>query len=196
MAEQIISRADALRLGRKRYFTGEPCRSGHVAERQSSNGSCLVCHALRMRTGGANTRREAVRRWRENNPDFYRQFYANSEAERARSKARRKPSAASARDTARWRSRNPEKARAVNANSNAIRRECCPPWADREAIRAIYRECRRITRETGIEHHVDHIIPVRGRRVCGLHVPENLRIITAEENLRKSNRLPEMLEAA
>ena len=59
---------------------------------------------------------------------------------------------------------------------------------DFEQIKQIYLECKIITEQTGIEHHVDHIIPLRGRNVCGLHVPWNLQIITAEENLRKSNK--------
>ena len=196
MADNIILRRDAQRLGLKRFFTGEPCSRGHIAQRQTSSGSCLVCHKDRMRTKGAAKAREAVREWRRRNPDFYKRLYAASEGERARSRAKRKSAEQSRRDTAKWRERHPARNAEVIRDSNAVRRACVPPWADREAIKAIYQECRRITRETGIEHHVDHIIPVRGRRVCGLHVPENLRIITARENLRKSNRLPEMLEAA
>lgn len=63
-----------------------------------------------------------------------------------------------------------------------------PPWVDHSAIAEIYRQCRARTVETGVLHHVDHIVPILGRTVCGLHVAWNLRVITADENQRKSNR--------
>ena len=63
-----------------------------------------------------------------------------------------------------------------------------PSWADMDAIRAVYLEARRLTRETGIAHHVDHIVPLQGKRVCGLHVHHNLQILTGPENCKKNNR--------
>jgi hypothetical protein len=63
-----------------------------------------------------------------------------------------------------------------------------PPWADQKAILAIYAEAQRLTAETGVPHHVDHDIPLRGKRVSGLHVENNLVVRTAEDNIRKSNR--------
>ncbi len=66
-----------------------------------------------------------------------------------------------------------------------------PPWADHAAILAIYAEAIRISEETGIQHHVDHFYPLKGRTVSGLHVETNLRIIPAVENVRKNNRHPE-----
>lgn len=71
----------------------------------------------------------------------------------------------------------------------AQRARATPTWADMDAIKKIYLEARRKTEETGTLHHVDHIIPLRGKIVSGLHVHYNLQIITAQENLRKSNRL-------
>jgi hypothetical protein len=66
-----------------------------------------------------------------------------------------------------------------------------PPWADLNAIRAIYEECAKVSARTGMPHHVDHIIPLNSKVVCGLHVECNLQIIPAVENIRKSNRLIE-----
>ena len=61
-----------------------------------------------------------------------------------------------------------------------------PPWAKREDIAPIYRRAHEM-REFGRKVHVDHVIPLRGTLVCGLHCKENLAIITEQENYGKSN---------
>lgn len=66
-----------------------------------------------------------------------------------------------------------------------------PDWSDLDAIRAIYDEARRQQEESGVEQHVDHFYPLQGETVCGLHVPANLRIIAADANLTKSNKMPD-----
>lgn len=66
-----------------------------------------------------------------------------------------------------------------------------PVWLtdeDIEKIKSIYREALKVTHETGKVHHVDHIIPLQGDIVSGLHVPDNLQVITAKENFVKNNR--------
>lgn len=81
---------------------------------------------------------------------------------------------------------------AMQAARNAAKINATPRWltADHHAeIARIYADCRRETDETCVPHEVDHIIPLRGIDVCGLHVPWNLRVITAYENRRKSNFL-------
>lgn len=65
-------------------------------------------------------------------------------------------------------------------------KKATPSWADKESIKQFYVEAQRLTKETGVLHEVDHIIPIQGKKVSGLHVPENLQILTAEENQRKN----------
>jgi 5-methylcytosine-specific restriction endonuclease McrA len=60
-----------------------------------------------------------------------------------------------------------------------------PPWADMDAIRAIYKEAKRLCELTGEAYVVDHIVPKCGKIVSGLHLPWNLRIIHWLENARK-----------
>ena len=60
-------------------------------------------------------------------------------------------------------------------------------WADRAAIKKIYFEAYRLSRKTGIPHEVDHIFPLLGEFVSGLHVEGNLQIISQLENRKKSN---------
>jgi hypothetical protein len=74
------------------------------------------------------------------------------------------------------------------ANRRAAQLQRTPPWADMEAIRAVYARAREISVATGVEHHVDHEIPLQGRLVSGLHVPNNLQVITGLENIKKRNR--------
>lgn len=60
-----------------------------------------------------------------------------------------------------------------------------PPWADREAIRAMYREAKRLSKLTGEMYVVDHIVPLDGKLVCGLHWHLNMRVIHWKENAKK-----------
>lgn len=71
----------------------------------------------------------------------------------------------------------------------AIKRGATPKWADLSAIQQFYKFCPK-------GYEVDHIIPINGKMVCGLHILENLQYLPAQENLRKSNKvIPETLEA-
>lgn len=90
--------------------------------------------------------------------------------------------------TSEWRKNNRAAYLASKASRRAAEIQATPPWADHQKILAVYREAARLQLETGTPYHVDHILPLRGEMVCGLHVHFNLRPIPAEENIRKSNR--------
>lgn len=91
-----------------------------------------------------------------------------------------------------WVKNNPGKANARTARRRAARRKAMPKWLTPEhhkQILILYDEASRLTKETGIPHEVDHIIPLQGKEVKGLHVPWNLRVITASENRHKSRKI-------
>jgi hypothetical protein len=149
----IISPKDAKAAGLKKYFTGKPCKYGHVTERRLYQGSCLECARSKTR------------------------IYAAANVEKARIRHRA------------WRAVNFKKVNALHACRRASKLNATPSWANQEAILAIYAESTRLSQETGILHHVDHVVPLKHPYVCGLHVEFNLRPIPATDNLKKSNRL-------
>lgn len=83
---------------------------------------------------------------------------------------------------------------AYQAFARAARRNAVPKWVDdqlKQEIQKFYVEARAKTKETGTHYEVDHIVPLMGEDVCGLHVPWNLRVITRYENRSKANRFKE-----
>jgi hypothetical protein len=80
-----------------------------------------------------------------------------------------------------WASQNKDKIRAKNALARAEKIQRCPAWADKKAIEDFYKNCPE-------GYHVDHIIPLKGKNVSGLHVLENLQYLSAKENMSKSNK--------
>lgn len=215
----IVTRAEAKAAGLKRYRDGKPCLRGHTGERRVSSSNCCVCELLAnaaWREANREKMRRAKNAWCAKNREYVRAASAdyekkNKDSIRIKKSLRRQQNKeALSKRIAAQRAANPEKFRAWSrawqrsnpgalAAANRFRKlakiNATPPWVDRKALRAIYVECARISRETGVMHHVDHIIPLRNPNVCGLHVVANLRIVTAEENFKKNNRLIEELAA-
>jgi hypothetical protein len=80
-----------------------------------------------------------------------------------------------------WQQANKDKTRLKNANERAARLQRLPAWADKNSIKEFYLNC-----PTG--YHVDHVIPLRGKTVSGLHILENLQYLPAKENMSKGNK--------
>lgn len=105
-----------------------------------------------------------------------------------------------------WRARNEERCREYRAKWDAKNRDrvchysnkrrltvSARSWGQEEQILEVYAEAKRLTELTGERYDVDHLYPIAGRTVSGLHVASNLRAIPSRVNWRKRNRLPGVL---
>lgn len=88
----------------------------------------------------------------------------------------------------RYRENNKIKIYAHTALMRSKRNKRFPKWANKNKISLFYKLAACLTRITGIKHEVDHIIPLQGKNVSGLHIENNLQVITSEENKSKSNK--------
>jgi 5-methylcytosine-specific restriction endonuclease McrA len=185
------SRPEAKAIGAKYYFTGEPCKHGHIAPRKTK-GSCVDC--LKVEWEKANvTRAEYFRAYNESDAgkQAKRRYYeANKEQVIARANAR--PVEERTRHREKYKKQNPDLYKAFNSVRKRRHKNATPPWITQEQkqlIKGLYLHAMHLTKITGERYVVDHIIPLINPTVCGLHVPWNLRVITQEQNLLKSNKL-------
>ena len=101
---------------------------------------------------------------------------------------------ASRKSTANWEKNNKGHRNALTRARQAAKLKRTPAWLtefDLLKIKCLYQVAAMRTRESGRAWHVDHIIPLQGKTVSGLHVPSNLQVIEGAENSRKSNRYEE-----
>jgi 5-methylcytosine-specific restriction endonuclease McrA len=181
------TRKEAQALGAKFYFTGEPCVRGHIALRKTK-GSCLEC--VKEDWAVDNERRKKKPKTEAAKAAGKRYYEKNRQAVIARAAAR--PVEEKRRLQAEYKGRNVDVVRADTSVRKRRHREATPKWltpAERLQMRDLYVQARKMTELTRERYVVDHIVPLRGEEVCGLHVPWNLRVITQEENLKKSNKL-------
>lgn len=87
-----------------------------------------------------------------------------------------------------WKAANLPRFNAQMRKRTAKKLKATPWWADDREMEKFYYEAARLTKETGIRHEVDHIVPLQSKIVCGLHCPANLRVIPELENMSKGNR--------
>lgn len=150
---------DAKVRGDKRYF-GKPCPNGHSGERFTSSRGCTICASARtnaVRKANPAPSRENARRWARANPE--------------RIRARRHA--------------NPALYYAIKVKARAAKLLRTVEWADDEQIKAYYKIASRLTRAVGRRYEVDHIFPLQGKLVSGLHVQNNLQILLKSDNCRK-----------
>jgi 5-methylcytosine-specific restriction endonuclease McrA len=185
------TRAEAKAAGASHYFTGLPCKHGHIAPRKTK-GVCVECLKEEWR-GSAEKRVDYFKEYnqREEVKEAKHDWYQKNR-ERVIQAANTTPAHLKRKYKDVWKSRNQLQVLADNKVRRRKHRQATPPWLTRKQkteIRQIYQIAITMTKTTGEQYVVDHIVPLRSEFVCGLHVPWNLRVITQEENLKKSNRL-------
>ena len=185
------TRAEAKATGAKYYFTGEPCKHGHIAPRKTK-GACLECLKDEW-TKGNETRAEYFRAYNQSEAGqkAKKEYYERNRAAVIEKAASRSPEERRAARN-RHKEANPDVYKALTSLRRRRFRLATPRWLSAEQkmeIRLKYRLAIELSRRTGVRHAVDHIVPLQGESVCGLHVPWNLEVVTQEENLKKSNKL-------
>ena len=160
----LANREQALKESKIRYRANRE----HVLERvkrwgQANRERMREC-SKKWREDNAERNRERSRKWREDN------------AERKREYAKK------------WDQDNQDTRNAIKARRRAAQKNALAPWANASAIKNFYTEASRLTKLTGVKHHVDHIYPLQSEYMCGLHVEANLQILTEKENILKGNR--------
>jgi 5-methylcytosine-specific restriction endonuclease McrA len=186
-SEYPNNRKEAQKLGIKYYFTGQPCIRGHVVLRKTK-GSCVEC--LQEGWVKDNANRSKKPKTEASKAAGKRYYEKNKEAVKARANARSKDEINQYRK--KHKEKNPDYYKALTSVRKRRHRDATPKWittGHKLAMRQLYLQAMELTKITGERYVVDHIVPLISEAVCGLHVPWNLRVITQDENLRKSNKL-------
>lgn len=189
-----ISRSQAVEQNRLRYYTGKPCSRGHICERYVCNWGCVECdnannqhfrtnnpeYAHQHYVDNKDTYTNQLKLHRANNPEYYTEY---NKLRYRRHKHQHN------NQVKQWRDSNRSNVLAACAKRRTLQLQRTPGWADDGAIKEVYKRRESISQITGIVHHVDHIIPLKGKTVCGLHVEYNLQVIARGANLEKGNKL-------
>lgn len=173
----------------RRYISTKKCPTCARAYNASRNGSDVttVCNnksRVQLRKALANSgvdKFEGTRCVKCKSTERYTRD--NSCVQCAISRSRSSDNSASAR----WAKNNPDKALAKVRRRELAKMQRTPSWADNAKITEIYAWALLASRATGVQHHVDHIIPLQGDAVSGLHVEGNLQILLWWDNLSKGN---------
>lgn len=153
------------------------------AEFYTSNRSkCKTCVKAAVKAyskANPEVNASATKKWREKNPEKMKALVkawdsANPDRKLAAAKLRQK--------------RFPHLMVEAVAKRRAAQYEATPAWADRKAIKQYYLIAQYLTFELGTPFSVDHIVPLKGETVCGLHAQNNLSILPAAWNAKKGNR--------
>lgn len=170
---------------------GAKYRNEHKESTKARNRKWQQANPDRMRA--------ASDKWRWNNPGRVLELAAKYRADHpekqraATAKWVHKNLARVKKSRAEWGMKNKDKICAITARRTATKLRAIPAWANHFFIGEIYDLAKRRTEATGVKWHVDHIVPLQSKLVCGLHVEHNLQVLPAAMNISKNNRYwPEM----
>lgn len=184
-------RHQAKLLGEKHFFTGKPCKRGHIAKRLTSTGTCTECSRVLGKIHDAkrrncNSRKEYMNsylkeysqrvEYKEIARSSHLKFYEkNKEAVLQKSREKQK--------------KNSAYYAMKCAERRSAKKQATPLWFDEEAVKIVYEKAKKLKMQ------VDHIVPLQSELVCGLHTWDNLQLLKRRENLKKSNSFwPDMPE--
>lgn len=187
------TRAEAKASGATHYFTGKACVRGHIAPRKTK-GSCVEC--MKEDWVIDNERRKKLPKSEAAKAAGRRYYQRNREAVIARAAAR--PHNEVRQYKQKYKDANPELYKALTSVRKRRHRNATPKWVteeEKKAMRRMYLSAQHITKLTGERYVIDHIYPLLSDQVCGLHTLRNLQLMTQVENLKKSNKMPDLEEA-
>jgi len=213
--KHIITRQHANARELKRYFTGKPCKHGHLSEKSTINGRCCECakgydasHKLQRSKKDAKRRKcplykkrisDQTKLRKKSNPDLTKNQYgcSNTKHKEYIKKWHTDNRESVLANSQRYRSSHPETASMAATKRRAYKLDAIPRWTKDDDIVTVYKlreEMILATSAAGyrIDYQVDHYYPLINPTVCGLHCVDNLQIISADENRKKSNKLPEV----
>lgn len=210
-APHIFSAVYAKRMGLTRYFTGLPCGKGHIAERRVCRNICVMCNQEKAKkkkkpyvewSEQKKTKfRATAKKWKNNNPEKIKTQQKEKNKREETRKQNDPEYAAKVILTNRTSYLNNVLNSVRDAMKTKIKKGCDPRqqpyWADVTLMGEIYQAARDLSKSTGEQHHVDHIVPMKGIvvdgveswPVTGLHVAINLRPMTAIKNMRRKNKI-------
>lgn len=156
------------------------------SKRGYHEAKCKMCFKAAIKIH-ADANREVVRARNRTAGQKFREANRESENLRVLDYYRKNNDKCRAKN-AEWKKANPHLNTAKENKRRASKLRATPKWANLEMIESIYKESAALSKSTGTKMHVDHIIPLKSKLVCGLHCEANLQILPAKANLSKSNR--------
>lgn len=144
-------------------------RAEYQRKWRQQNKEKVAAYSKKWNETNKNKRRQIEKDWKERNPDKVKEY--------------------NKKGGQKWAANNKAKRLASVRARQLAKKDRTPPWVDKSELEKFYMESARLTKETGIQHEVDHIVPLQGETVSGLHVPWNLQVLTRSENRSKGNKL-------